>query len=60
MRDLMVSDSSAYPAAQVYFLQDIIDPRQTRKYLTDILSIIRDSNGKGIGEHRLANWPTKF
>jgi len=60
MLDLMVSDSSAYPAAQDYFLQDIIDPRHTRKYLTDILSIVRDSDGSGVGEHRLANWPTKF
>jgi acetyl-CoA carboxylase carboxyltransferase component len=60
MLDLMVSDSSAYPAAQDYFLQDIIDPRHTRKYLTNILSIVRDSDGRGVGEHRLANWPTKF
>ncbi|MEA3437796.1 MAG: carboxyl transferase domain-containing protein [Thermodesulfobacteriota bacterium] len=60
MIDLMVSDSSPYPAAQDYFLHDIIDPKNTRKYLTQILSIIRDSDDQGIGEHHLANWPTKF
>ncbi|WDP89535.1 MAG: carboxyl transferase [Desulfobacter sp.] len=58
--DQMVSDLSPYPAAQDYFIQDIIDPRQTRNYLTEILSIIRASEGGGVGEHRLANWPTKF
>ncbi|MEA1966665.1 MAG: carboxyl transferase domain-containing protein [Thermodesulfobacteriota bacterium] len=60
MLELMVGDSSPYPAAQNYFIQDIIDPGQTREYLTQILSIIRDSDNQGIGEHRLANWPTKF
>lgn len=60
MLDLMISDSSPYPAARDYFIQDIIDPRDTRRYLADILSIIRDSDNNGIGEHRLANWPTKF
>ena len=57
---LMVADSSPYPAAEGYFIQDIIDPRRTRDYLVRVLAIIRDSHGGGIGEHRLANWPTKF
>ena len=56
----MVNDSSPYPAAQSYYLQDIIDPRSTRQYLKNVLRIIRDSANQGIGEHRLANWPTKF
>ena len=60
MIDSMINDLSPYPAAQDYFFQDIIDPRQTREYLTQVLSIIRDSDSKGIGEHRLSNWPTKF
>lgn len=60
MLELMIDDLSPYPAAREYFLQDIIDPRQTRTYLTQILSIIRDSDGQGVGEHRLSNWPTKF
>ena len=56
----MISDLSPYPAAGEYYLQDIIDPRQTRDYLVNVLQIIRDSKTKGISEHRLANWPTKF
>ena len=56
----MISDLSPYPAAGEYYLQDIIDPRQTRNYLIRVLGIIRSSKNRGIGEHRLANWPTKF
>ena len=56
----MIGDLSPYPAAGAYYLQDIIDPRDTRDYLTKVLKIIRDSKCKGIGKHFLSNWPTKF
>ena len=56
----MIGDLTPYPAAGAYYLQDIIDPKDTRKYLIHVLDIIRDSEKTGIGQHRLANWPTKF
>jgi len=56
----MIGDVSPYSAAGAYYLQDIIDPRDTRNYLIKVMKIIRDSKSGGIGEHRLANWPTKF
>lgn len=56
----MIADVSPYPAAGAYYLQDIIDPRDTRNYLIKVLKIIRDSKNSGISEHRLSNWPTKF
>jgi len=56
----MIADLSPYPAAGAYYLQDIIDPRDTRNYLIKVLKIVRDSENRGIGKHRLANWPTKF
>jgi len=56
----MIGESGPYPAAGAYYLQDIIDPRDTRRYLMEVLRIIRDSRDKGIGQHRLANWPTQF
>ncbi|MEA2039612.1 MAG: carboxyl transferase domain-containing protein [Thermodesulfobacteriota bacterium] len=56
----MIGDVSPYPAAGAYYLQDIIDPRDTRDYIIKVLKIVRDSKSRGIGEHRLANWPTKF
>ncbi len=62
-RDLtveMLRDSSMYPLAQEFFIHDVIDPRQTRKYLCNCLQLIRNSETQGMGRHLLANWPTKF
>jgi acetyl-CoA carboxylase carboxyltransferase component len=56
----MVQDASPYGAAGHYYIQDVIDPRDTRRFLIRALEICQDSRGGGIGEHRLANWPTKF
>ena len=56
----MLKDSSMYPLAQEYFIHDVIDPRQTRKYICNTLRLIRKSKTRGIGKHFLANWPTKF
>ena len=58
--DKMVGDSSPYPAAGDYYIQDIIDPRETRNYLIKVLRIVRNSEDWILSEHRLANWPTKF
>jgi len=60
MVDKMLGDLSPYPAAGDYYMQDIIDPRETRNFFINVLSVIRDSQDRGIGKHRLANWPTKF
>jgi len=56
----MVDDASPYGAAGMNYIHDIIDPRDTRDYIIKALDICRDSKSGGIGEHRLANWPTKF
>jgi acetyl-CoA carboxylase carboxyltransferase component len=58
--DAMIGDLSPYAAAGAYYIQDIIDPRDTRSYLVRVLKIIRGAKGRGIGQHNLANWPTKF
>ncbi len=58
--ETMIGDLDPYPAAGDYYLQDIIDPRDTRTYLINVLKIIRDSKDKGMSQHRLANWPSKF
>jgi acetyl-CoA carboxylase carboxyltransferase component len=60
MRKLMDADATPYPAARGYWLQDIIHPLDTRRYLIDILKIVRDSAHKGMSKHLLANWPKKF
>lgn len=56
----MIGDLSPYPAAGSYHIQDVIDPRETRDYLINALRVIRDWKNKGLGQHKLANWPTKF
>ncbi len=58
--DKMIQDSSPYPLAQEFYLHDIIDPRETRDYLAEVLGRVRNSKHRGIGQHRLINWPTKF
>jgi acetyl-CoA carboxylase carboxyltransferase component len=56
----MVLDASPYGAAAMHYIHDVIDPRGTRDYIIQALEICQDSRAGGIGEHRLANWPTKF
>jgi len=56
----MVKDTGAYPLAHGYYVYDIIDPRNTRDYIMQMLNIIKNSENRGIGRHLLANWPTKF
>ena len=57
MRKLMDADATPYPAARGYWLQDIIHPLDTRRYLIDVLQIVRDSAQRGMSRHLLANWP---
>ena len=58
--DKMTGDLTPYPAAGSYHIQDIIDPRDTREYLTKVLRVIRGWKNQSVGQHRLANWPTQF
>jgi acetyl-CoA carboxylase carboxyltransferase component len=52
--------SSPWGAAGVYGLHDIIDPRDTRKFIFQTLEMLRGNRDKVIGEHRLQDWPTGF
>ncbi len=56
----MMADSSPYPAARMYGIQDVIHPAETRDYLIKVLNIVRQSRNRGMGQHLLAGWPTKF
>jgi methylmalonyl-CoA decarboxylase subunit alpha len=56
----MVEDSSPYAAAGLHYLHDVIDPRQTRDFIIESLEICQDSRTKGMSQHKLASWPTKF
>jgi acetyl-CoA carboxylase carboxyltransferase component len=56
----MVDDASPFGAAGKHFIHDVIDPRETRDYIIKALEISCNSRMKGLSEHKLANWPTKF
>ena len=60
MLENMRKDCEPYEAAMMHYIHDIIDPRETRKFIIKALEICQDSHNKGISEHKLANWPTKF
>jgi hypothetical protein len=38
----------------------VIDPKETRAFIIKALEISYNARRQGIGEHKLANWPTKF
>ena len=56
----LVDDASPYGAAGKHFIHDVIDPKDTRDYIIEALEISYNARNKGISEHKLANWPTKF
>ncbi|MBU2549354.1 MAG: carboxyl transferase [Proteobacteria bacterium] len=56
----MIENASPYGAAGRHYIQDVIDPRETRDYIAHALKISQGSRSRGIGRHELANWPTKF
>jgi len=56
----LVDDASPYGAAGRHYIHDVIDPRETRRYIAQALEISFNRRRGGIGDHRLANWPTKF
>jgi len=53
-------DTSAWGLAELYEAQTVIDPRDTRAYLTRTLKVHRLRLKNGVGEHRLCNWPTSY
>jgi len=60
LQDKMMEDASPYGAAGEHYIHDVIDPRITRSYIVEALLISQESRSKGLSEHKLANWPTKF
>lgn len=53
-------DTTPWELARLYEAQHVIDPRDTRDFLVRMLHVHRKRLRNGIGEHRLANWPTSY
>jgi acetyl-CoA carboxylase carboxyltransferase component len=49
-----------WDAAAKGVLDDVIDPRDTRKYIVDCLDIMRGARGNFLSKHCLQNWPTGY
>jgi hypothetical protein len=44
----------------MYEAQEMLDPRETRRYLIDMLEIHTMRMEKGVGEHHMRTWPTSI
>lgn len=57
-REEMAKDTSAYEAAAVFSVNDVIDPRDTRQYLKRALEVHSLESRGGVGEGHMRAWPT--
>ena len=53
-------DSEPWELAELYEAQEVIDPRETRQYLIDMLEIYRGRMSGGLSQHLLSSWPTSY
>ncbi len=49
-----------WKAAGLHLLEDVIDPRDTRRILSHVLKLAAGKNGSHRSRRLLANWPTTF
>ncbi len=56
----MARHGSAYDLAAVFGVKEVLDPRETREYLKEMLDTHTLRLSGGVGQHRLSNWPTSF
>jgi acetyl-CoA carboxylase carboxyltransferase component len=56
----MARNGSAYDLAAVFGVKEVLDPRETREYLKEMLDTHALRLSNGVGQHRLANWPTSY
>lgn len=52
--------SAPWDAATVGLIEDVIDPRDTRKYIIDCLEIMHERKNGFISQKYLQSWPTGF
>jgi len=59
MNDMVVSNSP-YELAGMFAAQAVIRPSETRDWAIRMLEVFQQRARGGIGEHRLATWPTSL
>ena len=60
LSEQIARDRTAWGLAALYEAHAVIDPRDTRAWLAATLEALRSRLTGGVGQHRLANWPTSF
>ena len=56
----LMRDSTPWGLAGLYEAHDVIEPRQTRRWLIDMLKVHRLRRTGGVGEHLMRTWPTSY
>ena len=59
-RERMGRDAQVWDIAAAYGVQHVIRPEETRPWLLRMLEVHRLRLTGGVGQHRLANWPTSY
>ena len=60
LREQMERDSNVWGMAEIYAVQAVIPPAQTRDYLVRMLDVHTMRRTHGVGKHLMAAWPTTF
>jgi len=56
----MQRESEPWDPAAKSLLDDVIDPRDTRKYIIDCLNLLHEARGSFVSKKNLQAWPTGF
>lgn len=60
LRAQMERESDVWGMAEMYAVQAVIEPQDTRDYLVRMLEVHQLRRSGGIGEHQLSAWPTTY
>jgi len=56
----LARDAAPWELAAMYEAHDVLDPRETRRYLINMLEIHTMRMQNGVGEHLMRTWPTSI
>ena len=56
----LARDAGPWELAFMYEAHEVLDPRETRQYLVNMLEIHTDRLGGGVGQHLMRTWPTSI
>lgn len=60
LRQRMERDSDVWGLAEMFAVQAVIPPEETRRYLIRMLEVHMMRRSGGVGKHHLSAWPTTF